>query len=144
MNGRVHLTWISQFTYSHEVNLEIKRYFPKTLWSRTGSRKMARLINHNINQRVGSYNYHHKHVCKHMSYICDFFYNCDFFKMSGLPFWSESRVPSVPYSHFFQTQSHFYGRARADSEDVKILISKKLEKRLQVALGSYDYWLRHW
>ena len=36
-------------------NFEIKRHFPKTLWPRTGFQKMVRLINHNLNQRVGSW-----------------------------------------------------------------------------------------
>jgi len=49
---------------------------------------------------------------------------------SGLRSRSGSRVPSVPYSHFFQNKSHFRGLARADSGYMKILISEKLEKRV--------------
>jgi len=55
LNGRAHLMLILQLICSHEVvNFEIKRHFPKILWPRTGSRKMVRLTNHNLNQRVGS------------------------------------------------------------------------------------------
>jgi len=37
------------------ANFEIKRHFQNTLWPRTGSRKMVRLMNHNLKQRVGSW-----------------------------------------------------------------------------------------
>ena len=45
----------SQFMYSREVNFEIKRHFLKTLWPRTGSKKIVRLINYNLNQTLDSW-----------------------------------------------------------------------------------------
>ena len=53
LNGPAHLKWISQLIYSHEVRDQTA--LPITSWPKTCSRKMVRLINHNLNQRLGSW-----------------------------------------------------------------------------------------